>query len=109
MEEIINMVEVAFKTASNEPKIDDRSSLVSSNSRPVDFSNKSFEEAEVHALQIEKLVEYVCSDEEDKKLAGKKAMGSSDVMRKHMTRCFDEQLEKNTNMMYIGEDVEHGG
>ena len=32
-----------------------------------------------------------------------------DVMRKHMTRLYDELLSTNKNCMYIGEDVEHGG
>uniref|UniRef100_A0A6B2KYX5 3-methyl-2-oxobutanoate dehydrogenase (2-methylpropanoyl-transferring) n=1 Tax=Arcella intermedia TaxID=1963864 RepID=A0A6B2KYX5_9EUKA len=31
------------------------------------------------------------------------------VMRKHMTAVFDELLTKNKNLVYIGEDVEHGG
>jgi 2-oxoisovalerate dehydrogenase E1 component len=32
-----------------------------------------------------------------------------EVMRKHMTRVFDELLGKYTNLVYIGEDVQHGG
>ncbi len=32
-----------------------------------------------------------------------------DVMRKHMTNVFDELLKSRKNMVYIGEDVEHGG
>ncbi|KAJ9455383.1 2-oxoisovalerate dehydrogenase subunit beta [Diplonema papillatum] len=31
------------------------------------------------------------------------------VMRKHMTRVFDELLTENPKLVYIGEDVEHGG
>ena len=103
------MTETAFEEASNEPKITSRMELIASNSRPLDLSNRENENSHVQALGIEKLVEFSCSTEDGKKLKGKKAMGASDVMRKHMTRCFDEQLEKNSNMMYIGEDVEHGG
>ena len=36
-------------------------------------------------------------------------MGEVDTMRKHMTRLYDELLRMNTDMVYIGEDVEHGG
>jgi hypothetical protein len=30
-------------------------------------------------------------------------------MRKHMTEVIDEQLAKHSNLVYIGEDVVHGG
>lgn len=36
-------------------------------------------------------------------------MGEFDTMRKHMTRLYDELLRINTDMVYIGEDVQHGG
>ena len=36
-------------------------------------------------------------------------MGEVDTMRKHMTRLYDELLRTNTDMVYIGEDVQHGG
>jgi hypothetical protein len=36
-------------------------------------------------------------------------IGEVDTMRKHMTRLFDELLRTNTDMVYIGEDVQHGG
>jgi hypothetical protein len=32
-----------------------------------------------------------------------------DVMRKHMTRVFDELLGQYKEAVYVGEDVEHGG
>lgn len=31
------------------------------------------------------------------------------TMRKHMTRAYDELLSAHTDMVYIGEDVQHGG
>ncbi len=34
---------------------------------------------------------------------------NKDVMRKHMTRVFDEILAEYPQSVYIGEDVEHGG
>jgi pyruvate/2-oxoglutarate/acetoin dehydrogenase E1 component len=32
-----------------------------------------------------------------------------DSMRKHMTRAFDEVLGADPAVVYVGEDVEHGG
>jgi TPP-dependent pyruvate/acetoin dehydrogenase alpha subunit len=40
----------------------------------------------------------------------KKTSGNRrDVLRKHMNRAIGESLETHQNMVYIGEDVEHGG
>ena len=36
-------------------------------------------------------------------------IGEADTMRKHMTRLYEELLRANTDMVYIGEDVQHGG
>lgn len=35
--------------------------------------------------------------------------GKKEVMRKHMTRVLDESLARNGKVIYLGEDVEHGG
>ena len=35
--------------------------------------------------------------------------GKKEVMRKHMTRVIDECLGRDDNLVYMGEDVEHGG
>ena len=35
--------------------------------------------------------------------------GKKEVMRKHMTRVLDECLGRDENVIYLGEDVEHGG
>mmetsp|Transcript_4897 Transcript_4897/g.10780 ORF Transcript_4897/g.10780 Transcript_4897/m.10780 type:complete len:733 (+) Transcript_4897:19-2217(+) len=35
--------------------------------------------------------------------------GPAQVMRKLMTRVFEEQLQDNPDLVYLGEDVEHGG
>ena len=32
-----------------------------------------------------------------------------EVMRKHMNRAISETMEKDPKVVYIGEDVEHGG
>ena len=109
MEEIIGMVEIAFATARMEPKITDRAALAAANSQPLDLSNMLENKPDVKGLQIEELIHFADSDDKDKKLIGKKAAGASDVMRKHMTKCFDEFLHKNHDTVYIGEDVEHGG
>lgn len=37
------------------------------------------------------------------------AKGKREVMRKHMTRVIGEVLADNPDVVYIGEDVEHGG
>lgn len=34
---------------------------------------------------------------------------NNQVMRKHMTRLYHELLEENPTMVYVGEDVRHGG
>lgn len=104
MSAMIDMIEKSFDIASMEPKINNRVSLIMSNSQPLDTSNDKSPTDK--ALHIENLLQHAATSN---KLTGKKATGSSDVMRKHMTRCFDEALEKNRHMMYIGEDVEHGG
>merc|ERR1711968_137055 len=39
----------------------------------------------------------------------KKTKVKADVMRKHMTAVFKEVLDAYPEMVYIGEDVEHGG
>lgn len=31
------------------------------------------------------------------------------VMRKHMNQCFHEMMEKDSSIIYLGEDVRHGG
>lgn len=109
MEEIIGLVEAAFETAMNEPKITDRNALVASNSQPLDLSNLESHNQGSKGLEIERLIQYSTSEDPDKNLVGKKAAGSSDLMRKHMTRCFDELLGSRPDMVYIGEDVQHGG
>jgi TPP-dependent pyruvate/acetoin dehydrogenase alpha subunit len=110
MEKIIDMVEEAFEVAVNEAKITDRATLVATNSQPLDLSNIRSHKPDVKGLGIEGLINYVDNDDKDKgKLVGKIAKGNSDLMRKHMNRCFDELLHKNHDMVYIGEDVEHGG
>ena len=35
--------------------------------------------------------------------------GKQEVMRKHMTRVMDESLDRHEDVVYLGEDVEHGG
>ena len=42
-------------------------------------------------------------------VAAEAATGTRDVMRKHMTRVFDELMTAYPNMAYLGEDVIHGG
>lgn len=40
---------------------------------------------------------------------GKNDSNKPQVMRKHMNRCFRELLEQDSSVVYMGEDVRHGG
>jgi|EP00945_MAST-04E_sp_MAST-4E-sp1_P002826 2-oxoisovalerate dehydrogenase E1 component len=82
-----SMIFKSFAVAAKEPKVTSRKVCISRNSQPL---------AKVP------------------KKRGRKKAGVDDdekpqVMRKHMTRVFEEQLQNNDDIVYIGEDVQHGG
>jgi hypothetical protein len=110
-DELQDIIERAFDMASSEPKITDRAALVRSNSQPLDpgYSSKSLGESEGNkkALDMADVFGHVSGS--GAAIAPKKVTATCDVMRKHMNRVFDEALVANKNMMYIGEDVQHGG
>ena len=92
------IVEEAFNQAVNEPKIADLGldALVATNSQPLTRSSDSF----------------ICRDESASlKHPSVKATNPSvpEAMRKHMTRAYDELLTNQKDVIYIGEDVTHGG
>lgn len=82
-----------------------------SNSQPLDngYSSKSLAESsgKKRALDMTEVFSHVAGT--GGAIAPKKVTATCDVMRKHMNRVFDEALVANKNMMYIGEDVQHGG
>ena len=80
------IVEESFNQASSEPKLTSRKDLIDRNSAP-----------------LTKL---------PKKRGRKKRSEDGEkpqVMRKHMTRLYDELLTNSPDIVYIGEDVQHGG
>jgi 2-oxoisovalerate dehydrogenase E1 component len=83
----------AFDKAASEPKITRRSEVNERNSVAL-----------VPVTNQHKVVSQISNA---MKVASNTAPG--DVMRKHMTRVFDELLGSTANMVYIGEDVTHGG
>ena len=116
---IWHRVEVAFDKAVNEPKITDRGAVIATNCADAPRDVKSvlktnyggaFEAAEHYSgVGIKKL---------DKPQLKSKKKGYLDNMRKHMTRFFDEVLTggeecpylcPETSVVYLGEDVRHGG
>lgn len=82
-EEIALAARNAFDIASAEPKHDDRAALVSRLAAPL---------APVPP-----------------KPAATPAPARVDVLRKHATRVLDELLTRHDDVVYVGEDVEHGG
>ena len=80
-DEISRAVRAAFDAAAAEPKLDDRAALVKRVAAPL---------APVPPTPAA-------------------TTGKKDVLRKHATRVLDELLSKHEDVVYIGEDVEHGG
>ena len=96
-QEIGEMVQDSYNMAAEEPKITSRDEMMERVSQPM---------VPVPKLPKEELM---CDDGllQPKMSNGKRE--KREVMRKHMTRVIDEVLEKNPEVVYIGEDVEHGG
>lgn len=94
-------VRQAFETAHSEPKLTDRADLVRRTSpRLVAMPGTSQYDSEQPQAAIMSHV----------KLGRVGTAGAkSNVMRKHMTAVFDESLAKRPNLVYMGEDVIHGG
>ena len=94
--EIGEMVRDSFNMAAEEPKITSRDEMIERVSQPM---------VSLPQLPTEKLV---CNDG----LLWKSNNGKQkkrEVMRKHMTRVISEVMAKDSKIVYIGEDVEHGG
>ncbi len=91
------IVEEAFNAAVNEPKITSREALVHSNSSPLARTASQT----TSSVAIRTAGEAVASTAQDD--------NRPEVMRKQMTRVYDEILGTQKDAVYIGEDVEHGG
>jgi hypothetical protein len=93
--------EAAFNAAVNEPKIKSRDMLVQTNSAPV------------AAAPGAAVGDYSGARKQSVTSAGKKGSTTADNMRKQMTSVFDEILGGRSaagdRVVYIGEDVRHGG
>ena len=90
--------QTAFQTAAAEPKITTRAQVNVRNAvalAPVPASARA-------VAQVSNVMQPSNASSAADAVPG-------DVMRKHMTRVFDELLTKTPNMVYLGEDVQHGG
>lgn len=87
-EEIGEMVEEMFNVASEEDKVTSRSQQIEQASQP-----------RVHVPRLLK----------NKGYNALTASGRKDIMRKNMNKAYAEILEENERVVYLGEDVEHGG
>ena len=91
-QDIHKMVVNSLEVAAEEPKNNNRACMVRRVAAPL-------VELETKSVLCQDLYEYNMFSE-----AGKR-----EVMRKHMTRVIDESLSDHPELVYIGEDVEHGG
>jgi 2-oxoisovalerate dehydrogenase E1 component len=86
-------IENAFDSAVNEPKLTSRNDLLRRNYAKLADVPLNTNSAVYSRIQP----------------TGKQNASTGNVMRKHMTKVYDELLAKNKEMVYIGEDVVHGG
>lgn len=101
-ENLTDLIEKSFDTCVNEPKITDNATLVQSNSRPLIPSPGPASGAPAGRSLSPAPVEGSAK-------GTSKRAERLESMRKQMTRVFDEILGSQTDTVYIGEDVEHGG
>ena len=85
--ELKDIVEHAFDKASEEPKITSRDDIVKRVSQPPVRQSSSSN------------TEFVAVENG----------GKPEVMRKHMTRLLHEVMDTTSDVVYLGEDVRHGG
>lgn len=92
-DELVSMVEHAFDAASAEPKITSRTQCLSVNSQPLVPKEKIQSSVQARHTPQSTL----------------QSQTTPHVMRRHMNRVLDELLEERKELVYIGEDVQHGG
>ena len=99
-------IEKSFETAANEPKITSNAALIESNSAPVQ-NNSSTTKPDTWDYSNNRENMYLAQKE-----SGKKSP-TGEVMRKLMTTLYEEALGGRTpageHVVYVGEDVRHGG
>lgn len=93
--EIGEMVKRSFDTAAEEPKIRTREEMIEQTTQPM--------------VQVPKLNPELLSNYHQERKTDESNRPKRDVMRKHMTRVILETMTNNEKVVYIGEDVEHGG
>jgi 2-oxoisovalerate dehydrogenase E1 component len=101
---MVTKIENAFEIAVNEPKISSKEELIKSNSAALYISsnkkknNESNNNFERQLISSKNSIKDKVNDNE-----------KPEVMRKNMTRFYDELLTQQSDTVYIGEDVQHGG
>eukprot|EP00927_Polykrikos_kofoidii_P043840 TRINITY_DN3793_c0_g1_i8.p1 TRINITY_DN3793_c0_g1~~TRINITY_DN3793_c0_g1_i8.p1 ORF type:complete len:1006 (+),score=181.74 TRINITY_DN3793_c0_g1_i8:39-3020(+) len=126
-DELATLIEEAFDVASAEPKVSSREAIIGFNSQPLVPKTevvaataaiataaaksaaarpKSPSEVTV-ASPVTSGDKEVCAETSGESGGG--STGAPLVMRRCMTRAIDEQLSQRPELVYIGEDVEHGG
>mmetsp|Transcript_15059 Transcript_15059/g.35449 ORF Transcript_15059/g.35449 Transcript_15059/m.35449 type:complete len:847 (+) Transcript_15059:220-2760(+) len=109
-EEVCHLSQAAFAQASEEPKLESLgiANLEARNRAPLPADLLFKARAGVVPSSLTPFAALAphsgAENDDDKKKQGKGA-----VMRKHMTRCIAETLEAEPRLVYLGEDVEHGG
>ena len=98
-EELAASAKLTFDKASEEPKLTDLGELLDRVSAPL---------SPMPSGSIYAALQPVCGLHALQARSGETG-SKAHVMRKHMTSVFDELLGSNPNMVYLGEDVRHGG
>ena len=106
-DQLADMTREAFASAAAEPKLESLGlrNLMGRNAAPLapaSANNTAAGKMISSSLPSTSFLDYT----EEKQ---QKQQGRREVMRKHMCRAIGESLEKHQNMVYVGEDVEHGG
>jgi len=111
-EEIALAARNAFDVASAEPKLDDRAALVRRVAAPLAPVPRTPVETPAAAPLAPVPVPSAATPAAAPVLvppAATPAPTRVDVFRKHATRVLDELLTRHEDVVYVGEDVEHGG
>jgi 2-oxoisovalerate dehydrogenase E1 component len=94
-EQIGEIVKHAFNSAAEEPKITARKEMLERVAQPM--------------VSVPSLPQHLMTSHDGILCNFSNESKKRDVMRKHMTRVIEEVMETNPKVVYIGEDVEHGG
>lgn len=107
-DQLADMTTEAFAAAAAEPKLESLGlrNLMGRNVAPLaPASANTTATGTIISSSLPSTTSFLdCTEEKQQKQQGRR-----EVMRKHMCRAIGESLEKYQNMVYVGEDVEHGG